>query len=89
MAKRPAPTVNRGIASPAVPWEQRAEDLEAMDKRKRCHAAPPHARGKRPVTVHLDPDDYRLLYELTMQRGTSMMETLRQIIREAGDAADI
>lgn len=36
----------------------------------------------RPVTVHLDPDDYRPLYELTMERGTSMSETLRQIIRD-------
>ena len=35
----------------------------------------------RTVTVLLDPDDYRQLYELTMERGVSMAETLRIIIR--------
>ncbi|WP_161490472.1 ribbon-helix-helix domain-containing protein [Roseovarius indicus] len=52
------------------------------DKRNRCKANPPHKIGKRPVTVHLDPVDYRQLYELTMQRGVSMADTIRQIIRE-------
>lgn len=84
MAKRPAPPAIRGIASPAVTWDQRAEDMEAAqsDRRKRCRASPPHARGMRPVTAHLDPNDYRHLYEITMERGTSMSETLRQIIRD-------
>lgn len=30
--------------------------------------------------------EYRLLYELTMQRGVSMADTIRQIIREAASA---
>jgi len=53
------------------------------DRRKRCHAAPPGDRCSRSVSVYLSEDDYRKLYELTMERGTSMAETMRQIIREA------
>lgn len=57
------------------------------DRRKTlCRAEPPFKRGSKPVTVHLGPDDYRALYELTMQRGTSLAETLRQIIRETAYA---
>jgi hypothetical protein len=53
------------------------------DRRKRCKADPPKGRASRFVSVYLSPDDYRRLYELTIERGTSMAETLRQIIREA------
>ena len=53
------------------------------DKRKRCRAAVPTGRVSRAVTAYLAPDDYRALYEITMERGTSMAETIRQIIREA------
>jgi len=53
------------------------------DKRRRCHATPPGGRAPRCVQVLLDPEDYRALYEITMQRGLSMADTLRQIIREA------
>lgn len=52
------------------------------DRRKLCRAEPPFTKGSKPVTVVLGPDDYRALYEATMQRGTSMQETIRQIIRE-------
>ena len=52
------------------------------DKRKRCRADPPGGKTKRQITAFLEPEDYRLLYELTMQRGVSMAETIRQIIRE-------
>ena len=54
------------------------------DGRNHCRADPPSEfRGKRPVAVHLNADDYRALYEQTMIRGVSMQETLRLIIREA------
>lgn len=56
------------------------------DARNRCKATPPGGKGSRPVVAHLAPDDYRLLYELTMQRGVSMADTMRQIIREAAEA---
>lgn len=36
------------------------------------------------VRDYLDPTEYRRLYEITMARGTSMSEALREIIREAG-----
>lgn len=52
------------------------------DGRKRPRAEPPDDRRSRFVTVYLDPADYRRLYEITMARGTSMAEALRQIIRE-------
>lgn len=53
------------------------------DRRRQCRASPPRGQVSRAVTVYLDPSDYRRLYEITMQRGTSMAETLRQIIRGA------
>lgn len=52
------------------------------DKRKRCKASPPVGRVGRMVTAYLDPADYRKLYEITMERGESMAETIRQLIRE-------
>lgn len=55
------------------------------DGRKHCRAEPPFKRGTKPVTVLLGPEDYRALYEITMQRGTSLAETLRQIIRETAN----
>ena len=56
------------------------------DKRKQCRAAPPTGNVSRFVSVYLDPEDYRALYESTMERGTSMSEALRQIIRESRNA---
>ena len=55
----------------------------AIDGRVRCRAAPPLPfKSKRPVSLHLEWGDYYRLYMITMQRGTSMQETLRQLIRE-------
>jgi hypothetical protein len=53
------------------------------DGRKRPKMAPPPARGERPIQVILSPDDYRALFDLTLRAGTSMAETVRQLIRAA------
>lgn len=53
------------------------------DGRKRPKMAPPPVRGERPIQVILSPADYRALYELTLRAGTSMAETVRQLIRAA------
>jgi PHD/YefM family antitoxin component YafN of YafNO toxin-antitoxin module len=45
--------------------------------------APPLVKGERTVAVILSAADYRALYELTLQAGTSMAETLRGLIRAA------
>ncbi|MGK7653170.1 ribbon-helix-helix protein, CopG family [Roseovarius sp. B08] len=50
------------------------------DRRRQCRASPPDRIG-RPVTVHLSADDYRDLYELTMTRGGSMSDALRDLVR--------
>ncbi|WP_306131015.1 hypothetical protein [Roseovarius sp. MMSF_3350] len=50
------------------------------DRRRQCRASPPDRIG-RAVTVHLNADDYRDLYELTMTRGGSMSDALRDLVR--------
>lgn len=52
------------------------------DRRKQCKATPPGGKVGRMVAAYLEPADYRKLYEITMQRGESMAETIRQLIRE-------
>lgn len=53
------------------------------DGRKRPRMAPPLVKGERTVAVILSAADYRTLYDLTLQAGTSMAETLRGLIRAA------
>ncbi len=53
------------------------------DQRKRCKATPPVGQCGRFVTCNLNSYDYRRLYMFTMERGTSMAEAIRQLIREA------
>jgi hypothetical protein len=52
-----------------------------MDKRQLPKMKPPQERGKRPVTVYLDPADYRLLYDLCMDQNRSAPEVVRRLIR--------
>lgn len=53
------------------------------DGRVRPKMSPPSGRVGRTIQVHLSASDYRKLYELTLRRGVSMAETVRQIVREA------
>lgn len=73
-------TKNPGTPFPKKPIQ---EEFPKQDERKRCRATPPKERSGRTVTTYLSADDYRHLYDVTMARGASMAETLRQIIREA------
>lgn len=51
------------------------------DGRQRPRFKPPQRIGKRPVTVYLDPEDYRALYERALTANTSLQEVLRGLIR--------
>ena len=62
--------------------------LAPRDGRAEPKLSPPQGRSGRFITVHLNHDDYRAFYDLVMARGVSGAETIRQLIREAGRAAD-
>ncbi|MBM1831516.1 hypothetical protein JQW92_05525 [Sulfitobacter pseudonitzschiae] len=59
------------------------------DKRKRPKLAPPSIRCGNHITAWLEPEDYRMYYELVMERGTSGAETLRQLVRDAHAATPV
>lgn len=59
------------------------------DGRQRPRFKPPQKKGKRPVVVHLNPADYRSLYEQALEANTSLQEVLRGLIRASAEYADL
>lgn len=59
------------------------------DGRHRPRFKPPQKKGKRPVTVYLDPADYRSLYEMALEANTSLQEVMRGLIRAAAAYANL
>lgn len=53
------------------------------DRRNHCRADPPRPsrNSKKCLQVWLDPKDYRRLYNITVERGESMAEVVRKMIR--------
>jgi len=57
------------------------------DNRKRLRATPPsQVKGSPIVRAVLSKDEYRKLYDMAAVKGTSIAETLRNLIDMAEDA---
>lgn len=52
------------------------------DGRQHLRAKPPRGLGGNTVTVTLDADDYKKLYDMAATRGTSIANMMRTLIRE-------
>jgi hypothetical protein len=61
---------------------------ETRDGRAQLRMREPQRRGKRSVTLHLDPQETRLLYDRAVAAGTSVQQIIRGLIAASAEVSD-
>lgn len=62
--------------------------LKTRDGRSQLRMREPQKRGKRSVTLHLDPAETRLLYDRAVAAGTSVQQVIRALIAASAEVSD-